>query len=147
MIAIEPMKQAHVPQIARLEKLCFPDPWSEKSIASELENPLSLWLVAADGEKLLGYVGSQSVLGEADMMNIAVSPDFRQQGIAKALVEELIARLRANEVHCLTLEVRASNGPAQALYARLGFAQIGRRKNYYQHPREDALILRKEWEL
>ena len=145
MMQYVPMTQAHVAQIADLEKLCFHDPWSEKSIASELENRLSLWLVALDGDKVVGYVGSQSVMGWADMMNIAVDPDYRRQGVAQELVERLVAALMENAVTCLTLEVRASNEPAKALYGKLGFQQVGRRPNYYRNPKEDALILRKEW--
>lgn len=147
MITVENMTAAHVPQIAELEKLCFSDPWNEASVASELDNPLSLWLVALDGDRVAGYVGSQSVMGEADMMNVAVHPDYRRQGIAERLIAALIERLRSNEVYCLLLEVRASNEPAKALYGKLGFAEVGRRKNYYRNPKEDALILRKEWEL
>ena len=139
------MERRHVPQVAALEKICFSDPWSEGSIASELENPLSRWLVALEGEQVLGYVGSQTVLDESDMMNLAVDPAFRRRGIARALVLALIEELRKMGSRCLTLEVRASNESAQALYACLGFAQVGRRKNYYHHPKEDALILRKEW--
>lgn len=142
---ITEMKITHVPQVAELEKVCFSDPWSERSVASELQNELALWLVALDGDTVAGYIGSQSVLGEADMMNVAVAPAYRRQGIAEALILELIQRLKAQEVHSLTLEVRASNDPAKALYEKLGFAQVGRRPNYYAHPREDGLILRKEW--
>ena len=147
MMEIVPMTAAHVPQVAQLEKICFADPWSEKSVASELTNPLSLWLVALEGDRVAGYVGSQSVLGESDMMNVAVHPDFRRRGIAEALVLELVAQLKAKENYCLTLEVRASNAPARKLYEKLGFQQVGLRKNYYRNPREDACILRKEWEL
>lgn len=141
------MTAAQVSQVAALEKCCFADPWSENSVASELQNPLSLWLVAMDGEKLAGYVGSQTVLGESDMMNVAVDGDYRRQGVGKMLIEALMEHLKARESHCLTLEVRDSNTPARNLYASLGFSQIGRRKNYYRNPREDALILRKEWSL
>ena len=144
---IDFMKCAHVSQVAELEKLCFSDPWSEKSVASELNNPLSLWLVALDGETVAGYVGSQSVLGESDMMNVAVHPAYRRQGIAQALICALVDALREKGNHCLTLEVRASNASAIALYAKLDFNQVGRRPNYYRSPREDALILRKEWEI
>ncbi len=144
-MTIERMKECHVPQIAALEKLCFSLPWDESSIASELSNPLSLWLVAAEGETVAGYVGSQSVLGESDMMNIAVHPDFRRQGLAQALVEALVDQLAKNGNHCLTLEVRASNAPAISLYEKNGFTEVGRRKNYYRNPKEDALILRKEF--
>ena len=141
------MTADHVSQVAELEKICFSDPWSENSITYELTNPLSLWLVAVEGDKVAGYVGSQSVMGESDMMNVAVHPDFRRQGVAEKLVLELVAALAKKDNHCLTLEVRASNVPAIALYEKLGFAQIGLRKNYYRNPKEDALILRKEWEV
>ena len=139
------MRQEHVAQVAELEKICFADPWSEKSIASELENPLSYWLVALDEDRVVGYVGSQTVLGETDMMNVAVRPEYRRQGIAEALILALIEQLRRRQSHCLTLEVRDSNTSARALYGKLGFLEIGRRRNYYRNPREDALILRKEW--
>jgi len=142
---IDRMTQEHIQQIAELEKMCFRDPWSVNSIASELNNDLSLWLVALSGEKVVGYVGSQTVLGWTDMMNIAVHPDFRRQKIGERLVDALVDALKANGSTCLTLEVRASNEPAKALYGKLGFIQIGLRKNYYRNPREDALILRKEW--
>jgi ribosomal-protein-alanine N-acetyltransferase len=141
------MNASHVQQIAGLEKICFSDPWSENSIASELENRLSYWLVALDGDIVTGYVGSQSVLGESDMMNVAVHPDYRRQGIAEALVTHLVQALREKGNHCLTLEVRVSNTPAIALYEKLGFTQVGRRPNYYRNPKEDALILRKEWQI
>ena len=147
MIKISNMESIHVAQVAALEKLCFSEPWSENSVAGEISNPLSLWLVALDGDCVAGYVGSQSVMGESDMMNIAVAPNYRRQGIAAALIEELVRRLKVNGNHCLTLEVRASNDAATALYEKLGFAQIGRRPNYYRNPKEDALILRKEWQL
>lgn len=141
------MEASHVDAIAELEKVCFNDPWSVNAITSELNNPLSLWVVAMDGEKLVGYVGSQSVMDWADMMNIAVAPDFRRMGVAAKLIDELVDRLKANQVNCLTLEVRASNEPAIALYQKFGFEQVGRRPNYYRNPKEDALILRKEWEV
>ena len=144
---LEKMNASHVAQIAELEKLCFSDPWSERSVASELENKLSCWLVAMEGEQVAGYIGSQTVCGETDMMNVAVHPSHRRKGIAEALILGLIEELKAMESHCLTLEVRASNTPAISLYEKLGFSEIGRRKNYYRNPKEDALILRKEWEI
>lgn len=139
------MDASHVDAIAELEKVCFNDPWSVNSIVSELNNQLSLWLVAVEDGTVAGYVGSQSVLGWADMMNIAVAPDYRRRGIGERLILELIERLKANDVVCLTLEVRKSNEPAIALYQKLGFSEVGCRPNYYRNPKEDALILRKEW--
>ena len=144
---IEKMNSGHVSQVAALEAICFHDPWSEKSVASELKNPLSFWLVAMEEDRVVGYVGSQTVVGETDMMNVAVHPDFRRKGVAEALIMALVENLKAMESHCLTLEVRASNAPATALYEKLGFQQVGLRKNYYRNPKEDALILRKEWEI
>ena len=146
MSHIVTMTGCHVPQVAALEKECFIDPWSQRSVASELDNPLALWLVWEEDGKVLGYVGSQTVLDETDMMNVAVSAQARRRGIAQALVEALVSRLKQRGSHCLTLEVRASNAPAIALYEKLGFRQVGRRPNYYSHPKEDGLILRKEWE-
>ena len=141
------MKESHVPSVAALEAICFSDPWSERSVASELTNPLSLWLVAEENGEVAGYIGSQTVCGETDMMNVAVHPDHRRKGIAEGLINELVARLKSMESKSLTLEVRASNLPAISLYEKLCFGEVGRRKNYYRNPKEDALILRKEWEV
>ena len=141
------MTADHVPQIAQLEKMCFSDPWSENSIASELNNALSLWYVALEGDRVAGYIGSQTVMGESDIMNVAVHPDYRRAGIAQALILELMEGLRLRRSRCMLLEVRDSNEPARALYEKLGFREIGRRRNYYRNPREDALILKKEWEV
>ena len=141
------MEDAHVEQIAALEKACFSDPWSVNSIRSELNNSLSLWIVAVDGETVAGYVGSQSVLGWSDMMNLAVADQYRRCGIGEMLVKELIQQLQLRRNTCLTLEVRVSNVPAIALYEKLGFVCVGKRPNYYHNPKEDALILRKEWQL
>ena len=142
-MTITNMTNAHVTQIAELEKCCFNDPWSEMSIASELNNRLSCWLVALDGDVVVGYVGSQTVLGETDMMNIAVHPGYRKQGIATDLIQTLIDTLSKQGSHSLMLEVRQTNEPAKNLYQALGFETVGIRKNYYPNPREDALIQRK----
>lgn len=139
---IRPMTAADVPSVAALEKLCFSDPWSVSSIASELDNPLSLWLVWEEDGTAAAYLGVQRVPPQADVMNVAVSPALRRRGIARALFAELERRLP--EIDELFLEVRASNFGAIALYRTLGFEQVGRRPNYYLDPREDALILRKE---
>ena len=146
MITYTQMTAEHVPQVAQLEKICFADPWSELSISLELTNVWSYWVVALDGDTVVGYVGSQSSIDEADIMNVAVHPDYRRQGIAEKLINTLVADLKKRGCHALLLEVRVSNTPAITLYEKLGFAQVGCRKNYYRNPKEDALILRKEWE-
>ena len=141
------MRSEDISQLAELEKICFHDPWSVSAFSYELNNPLSLWLVAADGDIVAGYVGSQTVMGESDMMNIAVSPNYRRQGLAQQLIVKLVEMLCQRQSHSLTLEVRKSNLPAISLYKKLDFMQIGCRPNYYRLPKEDALILRKEWEV
>ena len=144
MIEIVKMNESHVCAVAELERQNFSDPWPDIAVRGELTNKLALWLVALEDGEVVGYVGSQTVLQEADMMNIAVADSHRRRGIAKMLVEELIRQLDAYQ---LTLEVRASNAPAISLYEALGFRQVGLRKNYYRKPKEDALILRKEWKI
>ena len=140
------MTADHVAQVAELEKICFgTEAWSERSVASELTNSLSLWLVAEEEGNVWGYVGSQTVMDETDMMNIAVHPEHRKQGIAAALVNNLVDALKTRGSHSLMLEVRASNDPARKLYDKLGFQQVGLRKNYYRNPKEDACILRKDF--
>ena len=144
-MTITEMKAIHVAQVAELERICFADPWSEKSVASELDNKWALWFVALEEDKVAGYIGSQTSIDETDVMNVAVHPDFRRRGIAETLINALVTELKNRGSHALTLEVRASNTPAIALYEKLGFRQVGCRKNYYRNPKEDALILRKEW--
>lgn len=139
------MNENHIIQVAELEKQCFNDPWSEWSIRTELTNPLSVWVVAEENGVVAGYVGSQTVLDESDMMNLAVHPAYRRTGIGSRLVVELVRRLKERGSHALFLEVRISNKVAIGLYEQHGFVQVGRRPNYYRNPREDALILRKEW--
>ena len=134
MIEIQEMTAADVADIAALERLCFSAPWSENSIAEELETGFSLWLVAR-------LDGAVAFVEQADQL---IVPELRRRGTAQALLQALQERLAARGIGSLTLEVRASNLPAQRLYTAAGFACIGRRPNYYLAPREDALILRKE---
>ena len=144
MIEIVRMNESHVSAVAELERQNFSEPWPDIAVRGELTNKLALWLVALEDGEVVGYVGSQTVLQEADMMNIAVADSHRRRGIAKMLVEELIRQLDAYQ---LALEVRASSAPAISLYESLDFRQVGLRKNYYRKPKEDALILRKEWKI
>ncbi len=141
---IRHMTRQDIVQLAELEKQCFSDPWSLSAFEYELKNPLSLWLVCVDDEKVMGYIGSQCVFPEADIMNIAVLPEYRKQGIAQSLLLRLISMLKEQGVTEISLEVRASNASAISLYEKLAFFQVGRRPGYYRHPKEDALIYRKE---
>lgn len=142
------MRPAHIGAIAALEAANFSAPWDEASIRGELENPLALWLAAVDENgAVLGYVGSQSCFEDADILNVCVAPEARRQGLAEALMRELETRLIPKGIEKITLEVRASNEPAIRLYEKLGYSQVGTRKNYYEKPREDALILQKQLNL
>ena len=149
MYQIVSMCEQHAPRIAALEAANFSVPWDETSIRAELENPLALWLIAVGeggaGEErpVLGYVGSQSCFEDADILNVCVAPAARRRGVAEALMLELERRLIPKGVEKITLEVRVSNVPAIALYSKIGYVQVGTRRNYYEKPREDALILQK----
>ena len=108
---------------------------------------LSAFLVALDDQDhVVGYAGLQAVLDEGYITNVAVRPDCRKQGVAGKLLQVFLDFAQANHLAFLTLEVRASNYPAIALYGSRGFRGVGRRKNYYEHPREDAIIMTREFE-
>ena len=141
-----PMDKSHIKEIAQIEKECFSEPWSEASFEEELYNPLCSIIVAQrpDGA-VLGYAGLHAIMDEGYIDNVAVREDYRGQGIADDLLGAFIRFGQAN-LAFLTLEVRPSNAPAIQLYYKHGFVQVGRRKDYYQHPREDAIIMTLEFE-
>ena len=139
---ILPMTAAHLFQVAALERVCFPsDPWSPDLFLAALDNPRTAILLAQreDGT-ILGYAVLSAVLDEGNLDNIAVAPDHRRQGVADALLSAVTGFGRDN-LAVLMLEVRASNAPAIALYEKHGFVAVGRRKNYYDMPREDAVLM------
>lgn len=141
-VRIVPMTADHLDAVAALERICFSDPWSRQLLAAELDNDLSAFLVALDdGGEVAGYAGLQVVLDEGTITDIAVRPDCRRRGVAGQLLEVFLNFARGNRLAFLTLEVRASNYDAIALYGSRGFRSAGRRKNYYEHPREDALLM------
>ena len=144
---IVPMTEERLPAVAALEALCFPaDPWSEALFREALENP-SVAILLAQGEdgELLGYAVLSVVLDEGSLDNIAVAPGYRRQGVADALLAALTGFGREH-LSVLLLEVRASNAPAIALYEKHGFAAVGRRKSYYDAPREDAILMTLEFD-
>ena len=135
--------EKHVEQLERLEKVCFSMPWTRDFLISQLPDDRHIFIAAADGEKVLGYVGMMYVIDEGYISNVAVAPEYRRQGIADALILELIDRCKALELSFVTLEVRAGNAPAISLYEKHGFSPVGRRKNYYDFPKEDAILMTK----
>ena len=146
-VRIVPMNVDHLDEVAELERICFSTPWSRNMLAEELENACSAFLVAEDDTgKVVGYAGLQVILDEGYITNVAVRPECRRNGIAGKLLQVFLDFGQANHLAFLTLEVRASNYDAIALYGSRGFRSVGRRKNYYEHPREDAVIMTKEFE-
>lgn len=143
---IVPMDKSHIHEIALIERECFSQPWSEASLEEELYNPLCSFIVAQrhDGA-VLGYAGLHAIMDEGYIDNIAVREDYRGQGIADDLLDVFV-RFGQAKLAFLTLEVRPSNEAAIGLYYKHGFAQVGRRKNYYENPREDAVIMTLEFE-
>ena len=133
----------HLPQIEKLEQQCFSLPWSWDQLMSQLPDDCHEFLAAEQEGKVLGYVGMMTVLDEGYISNVAVDPAFRRQGIADRLITELLDRARIRELSFVTLEVREHNEPAIALYRKHGFAPVGLRKNYYELPVENALLMTK----
>ena len=134
-------EEKHLEQLEQLEKQCFSMPWSIDFLKSQLPDDRHEFIVAVDGETVLGYVGMMFVLDEGYISNVAVMPEYRRQGIADALIEELSAVCKRHELSFVTLEVRQSNAPAIALYDKHGFSPVGIRKNYYDFPTEDAILM------
>ena len=146
-VRIVPMTADHLDEVAELERICFSVPWSRNMLAEELDNLLSAFLVALDdNDKVVGYAGVQIILDEGYITNVAVRPECRRQGIAAKLLQVFLDFAKANKLAFLTLEVRASNYDAIALYGSRGFRSVGRRKNYYEHPKEDAIIMTLEFD-
>lgn len=138
---IVPMDRSHIGQLVELEQACFSAPWSEQMFNDALFDPQSSFIVAESEEGgVLGYAGVQVVLDEGYINNIAVEQNARRHGVGDALLD-VFCRFGAEHLAFLTLEVRDSNCPAIALYEKHGFEEVGRRRNYYANPQEDARIM------
>lgn len=137
---------AHIDQLAELEQRCFSDPWSRESLAEELSNPLSVYYILEREGQVLGYIGTRMVLDECEIVNVAVRPEERRQHIASRLLDWLLEDAEKRGILHFYLEVRESNLPAQRCYQTKGFSVIGRRKQYYQLPKEDALLMARDLE-
>ena len=144
-VAVLPVSESMLPQIEQIEQACFSLPWTPAQLASQLDESRYVFLAAVQGGRVLGYIGMLFVLDEGYISNVAVAPEFRRQGVGRALIAALLERCRELELAFVTLEVRPSNAPAVALYQGFGFTEVGRRKNYYDKPSEDALLMTKFW--
>ena len=137
------MTAACIDAVAAIEAECFSHPWSKKSLEESLEKENSLFLVAVEDEKVIGYVGMEVIVDEGYIFNVAVSADYRRRGVGYALVRELVTYSMKNSLCFITLEVRESNSSAISLYSKFGFIKAGERKNYYSDPTENAVIMTK----
>lgn len=143
-ITIEKMDKSHISAIAEIERECFSTPWSENALSEELENPNSRFFVAVIGDKVIGYGGMHSVIGENYIDNIAVTSSYRKMGVATEILQQLVKTAENENGDFISLEVRESNEAAISLYEKSGFARVGVRRNFYQKPIENGIIMTKE---
>ena len=142
MVSIRPATKADLPSLVALESACFPlDPWGEEALLGHLESPICATLLCLDGEQVIGALLTQHVHPEFEVLRISTHPSFRQRGVAGRLLDTLFLALRRQGYTKGLLEVRQHNTPAIALYQKKGYLPSGKRKNYYQNPTEDALLM------
>lgn len=145
---IREMTMQDVVQVAAIEKECFSMPWSEQSLIDSVMREDTLFLVCEDDAsddtqtKVVGYIGMYLSFEEADITNVAVSPLHRKKGYGEALVSKTMELAKEKQLEMILLEVRKSNVPAISLYKKMGFEELGIRKNFYEHPVEDAIIMK-----
>ena len=144
--AVIKCKPEDAPALTVIEEACFSRPLNEHQISSLLESENTFFLGAREGERLVGSVWVQTVLDEGYIGNVAVLPAYRRRGIADALLQGLDELAEERGLRFLTLEVRAGNRPARCLYEKNGYLPAGFRPGYYSAPKEDAVLMTKEYE-
>ena len=142
-ILIRDAASADLDRLEELEALCFSMPWTREQLGSQLPDAMHVFLVADANGTAVGYVGMMHVVDEGYISNVAVAPEYRRRGAADALIAALVDRCAELSLAFVTLEVRRSNYPAIALYEKHGFVRVGERRDYYELPREDALLMTK----
>jgi len=138
---IDKMSLADCPRVAEIEKLCFSVPWSLESFEGEFKLDYAFYFAAYEEGNVVGYVGVHNTMWEGEITMIAVHPDFRRRGIARKLMERIIAFEKEKGIEQINLEVRESNISAVSLYEKLGYTKDGIRKNYYKDPVENAILM------
>lgn len=139
---IREMTLQDVPAVAEIEKACFSLPWSEQSLVDSVVREDTMFLVCEDAQEIVGYIGMYFSFDEGDITNVAVSPAHRKMGYGEAIVSKAVELAKEKQLEMILLEVRVSNVPAISLYKKMGFEEIGMRKNFYEHPVEDAIIMK-----
>lgn len=140
-LIIRELLEHDLPDVVEIENISFTIPWSKTLFFNEIYKQRSIAKVAIIGEKIVGYICANFVADEAHILNLAVHPDFREKGIAKTLVKNILEDLKETDCRFLYLEVRASNNAARELYEGFGFSVVGTRKKYYNKPEEDAVVM------
>ncbi|MGN0519525.1 MAG: ribosomal protein S18-alanine N-acetyltransferase [Candidatus Fimenecus sp.] len=141
--AITRMQAEQVEGIVHIEKECFSHPWTEQGISEELENPTARFFAAIKNNEVVGYIGANNIAGEVYITNVAVLPAYRKQGIGELLLSVLLSVSEQEGAQFVSLEVRESNKAAISLYEKCGFTAVGKRKEFYRDPEEDAMIYTK----
>ena len=141
-VSLRPMRPADVPQVHRIERQSYSVPWSELTFRGLLQRRDAELLVAEVAGQLAAYAVFWQVLDQGELGNVAVHPAWRRRGLARRLIGQVMERAAARGVRELFLEVRPSNTGARQLYESFGFARVGQRRNYYQEPVEDAVVMR-----
>lgn len=140
-IVIKPLTEEYVDAVCELEKEAFSMPWHKESFMEMIFNKDAKYLVAICDGKVVGSCGMRNIVGEGDISNVVTDQAFRRQGVGRKMLEELLKEGIEMGIEAFTLEVRKSNEAAIRLYEQLGFVTEGIRKNFYEKPREDALIM------
>ncbi len=141
MMAFREMIPEDADAVAQIEKSCFPVPWSRQSFWEEASHEHTLYWLALDEEKVIGYAGCWILAGEAQITNVAISPEYQGKGVGTQLMKSMIEVAKKRGATAMTLEVRPSNASALALYKKFGLKSVGRRKGYYSDNGEDAIIM------
>jgi ribosomal-protein-alanine N-acetyltransferase len=140
-IVIQRMSKEDVEDVARLEKICFSDPWSKETFIEELQLKLAIPLVVKLKEKVVGYTCLWHLDDQMEVANFAVSPAYRSKGIGEKLMKRILLEAKERTCKSIVLSVRESNKAAINLYSKFGFVEVGRRRKYYRLPTEDALTM------
>ena len=140
-IRIEPLQECYLDQVCALEEEMFSMPWHRESFQEMIEDKNACYLVALHQEEVVGACGLRNIVGDGEVTNVVTKKAYQNRGIGATLLNQLFSIGRTMGVEAYTLEVRVSNRPAIHLYQKLGFKKEGIRKNFYEKPREDALIM------
>lgn len=135
------MEEKDLDQVVRIEEATFSRPWTREAFLESMNNPNHVYVVASEGDIVCGYCGMWGIAGEGQINNVAVKEEFRQRGIGLALVNYLLKEGENQGLEIFTLEVRESNAAAIHVYEKAGFTSAGIRKDFYDKPREDAVIM------